>query len=121
VVIPASAHGDMTAYMASLERVLAMEPARLLPAHGPVIEDPVALLKVYLRHRRARESELLQRLEREPATVAALTTAIYAGLPEPLMPSAADGLLAHLIKLEREARAHRRGETWAAGPSGRTI
>jgi len=121
VVIPASAHGDMAAYMTSLERVLAMEPARMLPAHGPVIEDPVTLLKVYLRHRRARESDLLQRLEREPVTVAALTAAIYAGLPEPLIPSAADGLLAHLIKLEREARAHRSGDTWAAGPADRTI
>ena len=53
--------------------------------------------------------------------MAALTTAIYAGLPEALMPSAADGLLAHLIKLEREARAHRSGDTWAAGPADRTI
>lgn len=121
VVIPASAHGDMAAYLASLERVLALEPARMLPAHGPVIEEPVALLRAYLRHRRAREAEILQRIEREPATVAALASAIYVGLPAPLLPSAADGLLAHLIKLEREARAHREGDTWTAGPATRAI
>ncbi len=121
VVIPASAHGDMAAYLASLERVLALDPARMLPAHGPVIDEPVALLKAYLRHRRAREAEILQRLEREPSTVAALASAIYAGLPEPLLPSAADGLLAHLVKLEREARAHRDGDVWRPGASGRTI
>lgn len=121
VVIPASAHGDMAAYLASLERVLALEPARMLPAHGPVIEEPVALLKAYLRHRRAREAEILQRLEREPSTVVALTSAIYAGLPEPLLPAAADGLLAHLIKLERETRAHREGDVWRPGAAGRTI
>ena len=31
--------GDLIDYLASLERVLALEPARLLPAHGPVIDD----------------------------------------------------------------------------------
>ena len=114
VVIPASAHGDMAAYLDSLERVLALNPARMLPAHGPVIEEPVMLLRAYLRHRRAREFEILQRLGREAATLAALTAAIYPGLPEALLPSAADGLLAHLVKLEGEGRARRDGEVWVA-------
>lgn len=121
VVIPASAHGDMAAYLASLERVLALEPARMLPAHGPVIEEPVALLEACLRHRRAREAQIRERLARGPATAAALAAAVYAGIPAPLLPVATDSLLAHLIKLEREGLAHREADTWAAGPPDRTI
>jgi glyoxylase-like metal-dependent hydrolase (beta-lactamase superfamily II) len=121
VVVPASAGGDMTAYVASLERVLALEPARMLPAHGPVIESPGKLLRAYLRHRRAREVEILGRLADGPATVAYFASSIYEGLPEALVASATDGLLAHLIKLEREGRAARDGDMWSLTAAGRTI
>lgn len=115
VVVPHSAQGDMAAYLASLERVLALEPARLLPAHGPVIEDPGPLLRAYLRHRRAREVEILRRLEAAPVTLNELAAAIYSNLPAAVLPSAADGLLAHLVKLEREGRVRRDGDVWVAG------
>ncbi len=39
--IPGNRQGDLAAYIASLERVLALEPARMFPAHGPVIDEPV--------------------------------------------------------------------------------
>lgn len=112
VVVPASAGGDMAAYLASLERVLALDPARMLPAHGAVIEEPEKLLRTYLRHRRAREAEILQRLAAAPATVPDLAAAMYPGLPEAIVPSAGDSLLAHLHKLEREGRARRDGDVW---------
>jgi glyoxylase-like metal-dependent hydrolase (beta-lactamase superfamily II) len=112
VVVPASAGGDMAAYLVSLEHVRALAPLRLLPAHGPVIEAPEALLGAYVRHRRAREAELLARLVAAPSTLEALTTAMYPGLAPAVVPSAADGLLAHLIKLERERRVRRNGEIW---------
>lgn len=112
VVVPASAQGDMADYLASLERVLTLRPSRLLPAHGLVIDEPEKLLRAYIRHRRAREGELLQRLAEGPVTLASLVRDIYPGLPEAILPSAGDGLLAHLIKLEREGRARRDGATW---------
>ena len=40
VYIPPNLQGDLADYLASLERVRALQPARLLPAHGPVIDDP---------------------------------------------------------------------------------
>jgi glyoxylase-like metal-dependent hydrolase (beta-lactamase superfamily II) len=40
VVIPASSGGDLTEYIASLERVLALAPSKLLPAHGPLSTIP---------------------------------------------------------------------------------
>ena len=44
VVIPASHGGSLAEYLRSLERMLQLNPARALPAHGPVIDDPVALI-----------------------------------------------------------------------------
>ena len=42
IYIPPNLRGDLAGYLASLERVRALKPARLLPAHGPVIDDPDA-------------------------------------------------------------------------------
>ena len=44
VVIPASRGGSLVQYLASLRRVLALAPARMLPAHGSAIDDPAAVL-----------------------------------------------------------------------------
>ncbi len=44
VMIHWSRGGDLGQYLASLERLLALEPRRLFPAHGPAIDDPRAIL-----------------------------------------------------------------------------
>ena len=49
VMIHSSGGGDLQQYLQSLERVRALEPRRLLPAHGPEVTDPEALLTGYLR------------------------------------------------------------------------
>ncbi len=121
VVVPASAQGDMAAYLRSLERVLTLAPARMLPAHGPVIEEPEKLLRAYLRHRRAREAELVQRLADRPVSLPSLVATMYPALPEAILPSAGDSLLAHLIKLEREGRTMQDGGLWRLAPPDRTI
>ena len=115
VVVPHSAQGDMGDYLASLERVLAMEPGRLLPAHGPVIDEPLPLLRAYLRHRRAREADIVKRLVEAPATLEALVAVMYPGLPAAIVPSATDGLHAHLAKLERDGVVRRDAQgLWCA-------
>ena len=53
VVIPASHGGSLSQYLASLRRVQALAPARMLPAHGEAIDDPQAILRAYLDHRAA--------------------------------------------------------------------
>src|SRR5581483_25924 len=55
VMIHWSRGGDLSQYLASLERLRSLAPRRLLPAHGPPIDDPHAVLTAYLDHRRARE------------------------------------------------------------------
>ncbi len=112
VVIPASSGGDLAQYIASLERVLAMAPARLLPAHGPVIDDPGKLLRNYLAHRREREEQVLGALAAGDTSVEQVVARVYAALSPPLIPMARDSVTAHLLKLEREGRVRRVGEVW---------
>ena len=64
VVIPASHGGSLTQYLASLERVAGLRPARALPAHGPVIDDPLGLIAHYVAHRLHREQQILEALDR---------------------------------------------------------
>lgn len=112
VYIPASGQGDLGAYLASLERTLALDPARILPAHGPVIDHPVSLLRTYIAHRGRRENQIVAALGDGEAGVDALVATIYPELGEHLAPRARETVLAHLHKLEREGRAGRHGNRW---------
>ena len=112
VWIPANLRGDLTAYLTSLERVLALAPDRLLPAHGPIIADPPAVLRGYIEHRLEREQQILDAMRQGDATPDAITARVYRGLKAQLLPMAQEGVVAHLIKLEREGRARRDGDRW---------
>lgn len=112
VVILASQGGSLTAYQHSLERLLALRPARLLPAHGPPIDDPDTLIHRYLEHRRQREQQVRAALESGLHTIDAMVERIYVGLAPPLVPMARESVLAHLIKLQDECVARREGDHW---------
>jgi len=105
-VIPTEG-GDLGDYLASLERLLALRPGRIYPAHGPCIEDGPAKLREYLAHRRLREEQILAGLAAGPARVAELVERIYTDVPRVLHPAAGHSVAAHLLKLEREGRARR--------------
>jgi glyoxylase-like metal-dependent hydrolase (beta-lactamase superfamily II) len=113
VVIPASMEGSLRAYLESLERVLALNPARLLPAHGDPIEEPAPLIREYLEHRRARERQIIAGLRAGDRTVAALVARIYVGLDPGLVAMASESVRAHLRKLADEGAAHQVGDEWA--------
>lgn len=112
VVIPAKGGGSLRAYLASLERIRALRPARLLPAHGPVIDDPEAALSGYLEHRRQRERQVVDALGDGITTVAAMVDRIYTELNPALVPMAHESVLAHLIKLEDDGVAARVDDAW---------
>lgn len=116
VFIPASSGGSLADYLASLERVRQLSPARAWPAHGPVIEDPMALIQYYLDHRRQREQQVLSALADGLASVAAIADRIYTDLAPALAPMARESVLAHLVKLEGENKARRDGVSWAVVP-----
>jgi len=113
VVIPASHGGSIAEYLGSLEKLLALNPRRALPAHGPVIDDPQALMHSYIEHRAQRESQVMAELAPRPVTVDELVAAIYPNLAAAIVPMARESVLAHLIKLEDERRAARDGDHWS--------
>ena len=112
VYVPPNLQGDLIAYLDSLERVLALQPARLLPAHGPVMDDPESVLRGYIEHRQARERQIVEQLRAGVSEPDALVARLYRGLKDTLVPMARESVLAHLIKLEREGRAARRDGAW---------
>ena len=112
VWIPASMGGDLQAYLASLQRILALNPLRIYPAHGPVIDDPARLIHNYIEHRHERERQILDALRRGDAGVDAITTRVYAQIPDALVRLARETVAAHLTKLECEGRVGRTGESW---------
>ena len=98
--------GDMTDYMASLRRLAARPWARMLPGHGPAIEDPAARLAELIQHRRGREAAIIAALRSHgPATAAALAARVYSDTPPHLLPAATRNVLAHLIDLAARGRA----------------
>jgi glyoxylase-like metal-dependent hydrolase (beta-lactamase superfamily II) len=107
VVIPASHGGDLARYLDSLRRVLELQPRRILAGHGPVIEQPAALLRGYIAHRLARERQIIDALTQHgPVSIPALVSLVYAELKPELHGVAAENVLAHLRKLESESSAH---------------
>jgi ribonuclease/clavin/mitogillin len=110
IYIPPNLQGDLVAYLESLERVLALRPAQLLPAHGPVIDEPEGLLRNYIAHRHEREEQILALLREGESTPDVMVRRMYRGLKETLMPMARESVLAHLLKLEGEGRVRRGGD-----------
>ena len=105
IVIPASKGGDLRKYLDSLKRVRALSPKRLLPGHGPIVDDPVSLIDEYLEHRAQREEEVIAALFDGAVTPEAIVPRIYRYLSPALVAAAADSVLAHLVKLQDEGRA----------------
>jgi endoribonuclease LACTB2 len=100
--------GNMMAYLASLDRLAALDLELIGPGHGPMIEHPRAKIAEVKAHRLAREAQVLSLLAQEPQTVAALLERIYLSLPhESLHALAKKTLLAHLEKLLDEGRVKR--------------
>lgn len=106
--------GDMAAYFASLERLLARNDRLYLPGHGPAIVQPRDHARFLLDHRRGREAAIEAVLPRD---VPGIVELLYEGIAARLKPAAQRNVLAHLLKLESEGRARRAGEVWVTPPA----
>lgn len=112
VVIPASAGGDLQQYLHSLRRILALQPRRLLPGHGPIVADPAALIREYLQHRQHREGQIIDALRSGCRNIEEIVDRVYGAIAPALRRGAADSVRAHLNKLAREGQAVETGGEW---------
>ena len=98
--------GDMRAYLASLDKLLAMDIAIIAPGHGYLIGAPHKEVKRLVAHRLAREAKVAAALGRRgEATLEQLVTDVYDDVSPKLHPVAMRSLTAHLDKLVAEGRA----------------
>ena len=109
--------GDLVQYLRSLHRMQELNPRVIYPGHGPVVMDARAKLDQYVSHREDRERQILELLGKGSRTIPDLVASIYAGYPAEVHVLAERSVLAHLLKLEGEGRAERKGKadaaTWA--------
>lgn len=107
--------GDMSAYLASLERLGSLRMDAILPGHGTPLDDPYAVIQWTIEHRLQREAKVHVALLASPGLSAAeLVPHVYRDVDSRLHPIAERSLLAHLIKLQRDARAVCKDERWTA-------
>jgi glyoxylase-like metal-dependent hydrolase (beta-lactamase superfamily II) len=96
--------GDLADYMASLRRVQALQPRRIYPAHGAVIENAAAKIQEYIDHRMERERQILSVLGNGARTIPDMVKIIYADVPEKLHVMAGKSVHSHLKKLAKDGR-----------------
>ncbi|MBB4634153.1 MBL fold metallo-hydrolase [Longimicrobium terrae] len=97
--------GDLSDYLASLDRVEALRPSVLHPAHGPAIPDAVAAIARYRAHRATRIVQVEFALADGPASPGELVGRVYGPELNPALRRAAEGslgaIIAHLTNLGR--------------------
>lgn len=96
--------GSLAAYLASLERLRALDLDVLCPGHGPFVWDPRAKVDEYVAHRLERERRLIAALDHGLRGREELLDAAWDDAPPELRPAASLTLDAHLEKLRVEGR-----------------
>jgi glyoxylase-like metal-dependent hydrolase (beta-lactamase superfamily II)/8-oxo-dGTP pyrophosphatase MutT (NUDIX family) len=107
--------GDMAEYERQLERLIALEPGTLYPAHGQPVAGGAAALRAYLDHRAEREARIVAAL-RSPGPLAEVTARAYADVAPEIWPVAQRSALAVLLKLAAQGRAVERDGRWQLSP-----
>jgi len=105
--------GDMSDYLASLERLMARDDRIYYPAHGEPIEQPQRFVRHMLGHRKMREGQIVRFLERHgPSVIPEMVANMYRGLDPRLHGAAGRSVEAHLIDLERRGLVTQASERW---------
>lgn len=94
--------GDLADYLRSLDRVEALAPGSILPAHGPAIADPPAAVARYRAHRMQRILQVADALRRlGPCGPGALLEEVYGATLHPGLRAAAEGSLFAILEYLR--------------------
>jgi glyoxylase-like metal-dependent hydrolase (beta-lactamase superfamily II) len=96
--------GDLGAYLHALDRLLVVvgerKVARILPGHGPVVDDPAAVLAGYRKHRLERLAQVRDALSAGARTPEEVLAAVYPdAVGTPVERAAAESVRAQLDHL----------------------
>ncbi len=102
--------GNMTDYYASLRKLLPRSETVYYPTHGAPIGlattgiTPQAFVEGLIKHREAREAQIMACLGNGPQTIPAMVERMYADVPKQLHGAAGRSVLAHLIHMVGDGR-----------------
>ena len=97
--------GNMKHYIDSLQRCKALACAALAPGHGGVIEDPDRAIDWIIEHRLQREAKVRAAMQAHPGLSShELVPHVYKDVDPKLFAWAERSLLAHLLKIQEEAK-----------------
>lgn len=106
---------DLFEYMKSLSRMVGLNPTKIFPGHGPVVEDPIQKISFYIDHRNAREAQILSVLcenhgrKFSPMDIVKL---LYVDVDESLHIAASFNVSHHLQKLKKEGKVIQADDCW---------
>ena len=116
---------NLKQYMTSLELLARQRPALICPGHGQVIRDGTARIQWYIKHRQAREQQVISALDGGARTVDEVVRAVYpSNLRRNLRAAAGRNVRTHLEKLieeglaEEHAANYRLNHAFQAGRQG---
>jgi glyoxylase-like metal-dependent hydrolase (beta-lactamase superfamily II) len=104
--------GDMGDYLATLDRLRALDIRRIFCGHFRPLDDGERVLDEYIKHRRQREAAILEVLGEEPLPVASIVERAYADTPAYLHGIAELSATAHLQLLQQAGRARELPTGW---------
>jgi glyoxylase-like metal-dependent hydrolase (beta-lactamase superfamily II) len=104
--------GDMAAYIASLEKLLRRDDRIYHSAHGAPVTEPHAYVRWLLEHRRDRERQILDAIEKTVLSAGEIVRIVYPDLDPALFTAAGGSVLAHLLDLQRRGVVELQEEQW---------
>ncbi len=107
--------GHLRTYLESLESVIPVAEGTVYPSHGPPARDGRKALQKQLRHRLAREEQILAALSEGPQSLPTLLEKVYLDVDKRLHGLAKRSLVSGLIKLEEEGRVRQAGAMYHIG------
>jgi len=99
-VVIAPPEGDMRKYFASLKRMIAFDPAVIIPSHGMALGG-THYLQAALRHREERESQIRAR-HQAGLSEDQILGEVYGGIDPRLLPLARMNIRSHMTKLRED-------------------
>lgn len=110
VIVPPDGHmGD---YMASLDKMLALDVDRIYPGHFRPLDGGKAVIEGYIAHRLERAAKIYAVVAGKPSTLDQIVAGAYGDTPVSRHPIARYSALAHLDKLVAEGRIEVADDLW---------
>lgn len=101
-VVIAPPEGNMRVYFESMKKIIALDPAVVIPSHGGALGTTYRIREA-LKHREQREAQVFT-LHTAGRTEDQMLDEIYQGTPPVLLPLARINIQSHLTKLREEGR-----------------